>query len=281
MGLFGRQTADMVEWNETNPDVLFWKWDNDEIKKNSKLMIRPGQDAIFLYNGKIEGIFEEEGIFEIESEIIPFLSTLKSFRFGFSNTLRAEVLFVNTKEVLVKWGTRNVINLPAPQVAGGIPVRAFGTFSCRVGDHRLVLEKLAGIRHSYTVEDVKERMITVLNPMLMSWIGKEGQDMFNLQSDAGRIGDGICRDMNLEMSEVGIEITNFTIESFSYPEEVRKTLEREAARVLIQDQERCLSTAEAGANEDSGKGKGPRFCPDCGTPSEGARFCSNCGNRLV
>ncbi len=281
MGLFGRQTADVVEWNETNPEVLFWKWDNDEIKKNSKLVIRPGQDAIFLYNGRIEGIFEEEGIFEIESEIIPFLSTLKSFRFGFSNSLRAEVLFVNTKEILVKWGTRNVINLPAPGVPGGIPVRAFGTFGCKVGDHRIILEKLAGIRKTYTVEDVKERMISVLNAMLMSWIGKEGRDMFNLQSDAGRIGDGICRDMNQEMSEVGILITNFTIESFSYPDEVKKTLEKEAAKALIQDRDKQSSPTETEGNEETGKGRAPRFCPNCGTPSSGANFCANCGNKLV
>ena len=37
---------------------LFWKWKNREIKKNSRLIIRPGeQDAIFMHNGKVEGVF--------------------------------------------------------------------------------------------------------------------------------------------------------------------------------------------------------------------------------
>ena len=53
------------------------------------------------------------------------------------------------------------------------------------------------------MDDVKERIITDLNPMLMSWIGKEGRDMFNLQMDAGKIGDGICEELNKEMSELG------------------------------------------------------------------------------
>ena len=74
------------------------KWTNKEIKKGSRLIIRPGQDAIFLYNGNIEGIFKEEGEFDIDSQIIPFLSTLKGFKFGFNSGMRAEVLFVNTKE---------------------------------------------------------------------------------------------------------------------------------------------------------------------------------------
>ena len=32
----------------------------------------PGRD--FMYNGKVEGIFTDEGGFDIESDIIPFLS---------------------------------------------------------------------------------------------------------------------------------------------------------------------------------------------------------------
>ena len=80
MGLFSKQLANVVEWNEVRDDVLFWKWTNKEIKKGSRLIVRPGQDAIFLYNGRIEGIFEDEGSYDIESEISPFLSSLKGFQ---------------------------------------------------------------------------------------------------------------------------------------------------------------------------------------------------------
>ncbi len=104
MGFFSNQLSNIVEWEQFRDDMIFWKWDNKEIKKGSKLIIRPGQDAIFMFNGKIEGIFKDEGSFDIESQIIPFLSTLKGFKFGFNSGMRAEVLFVNTKELTVKWG---------------------------------------------------------------------------------------------------------------------------------------------------------------------------------
>lgn len=55
MGLFSGQFANVVEWQEYRDDMLFWKWSNKEIKKGSRLIIRPGQDAIFLYNGKVGG----------------------------------------------------------------------------------------------------------------------------------------------------------------------------------------------------------------------------------
>ena len=59
MGLFKSQLANVVEWEEYRDDVIFYKWNNSEIKKGSRLIIRPGQDAIFLYNGVTEGVFEK------------------------------------------------------------------------------------------------------------------------------------------------------------------------------------------------------------------------------
>ena len=128
MGLFSNQFANVVEWREFRDDMLFWIWKNDEIKKGSRLIIRPGQDAVFLYNGKVEGIFREEGTYDIESEIVPFLSTLKGFKFGFNSGIRAEVLFINTKEVLVKWGTKSPVLIPSqphPDEDEEIDVKAF------------------------------------------------------------------------------------------------------------------------------------------------------------
>ncbi|MDE7016925.1 MAG: SPFH domain-containing protein [Lachnospiraceae bacterium] len=328
MGLFSNQFSNVVEWNETREGILFYKWQNQEIKKGSKLIIRPGQDAIFLYNGVVEGIFEDEGSYDIESDIIPFLTTLKSFKFGFNTPLRAEVLFINTKELLVKWGTKNAINLPAPGLPGGMPIRAFGTFNCKIMEHMVVIDKLAGIRQTYTVDDVKERIIASLDQLLMSWIAKEGRDMFNLQADARSIAKGIESDLDMDMRKLGIGITDFTIESFSYPEEIKKMQEKAAAQSMVGDMNKYNQMAAADGmsrghggggiasdmvnvqmgmaigqqmvnqmNQSGGmsgngagmnrpgagmpNGAGPKFCPNCGTPTSGMKFCGNCGNQLL
>ena len=188
MGLFGGQFSSVVEWKEYSDDIIFWKFPSSEIKKGSRLIIRPGQDAIFMYNGRIEGIFREEGNFDVSSDIIPFLSTLKSFTFGFNTPLRAEVLFINTKEFTVKWGTKNAINLPVQGLPGGMPIRAFGTFSFKVSDEQVLIDKIAGIKSEFNVEDIKERVMSMLDMLMMKWISKEGKDMFNLQANAYDIG---------------------------------------------------------------------------------------------
>ncbi len=154
MSFFRNQFANVIEWEEFRDDMIFWKWSNQEIKKGSRLIIRPGQDAVFFNNGRLEGIFEEEGDYNIESQIIPFLSTLKGFKFGFNSGLRVEVLFVNTKEFTVKWGTKNAINIPTPQLPGGLPVRANGTFQFKVNDYIALMDKIAGVKDRYLVEEM-------------------------------------------------------------------------------------------------------------------------------
>ena len=254
MALFGNQFANVVEWEEYRDDVLFWKWSNREIKKGSRLIIRPGQDAIFLYNGKVEGIFTDEGSFDIESEIVPFLSTLKGFRFGFNSGIRAEVLFINTKEVTVKWGTKNPVNMPAPGLPGGMPIRAFGTFCCKVSDHAVLIEKIAGVKQQFTIDDVKERVVAMLDQLLMKWISKEGRDMFNLQANSFDIAKGIQEDMDMEMMKIGIGITAFNISSFSYPEEIQKMATKAASQSMVGDMGRYQQMAMMDAMSTGGGG---------------------------
>ncbi len=321
MGLFGRQLANVIEWEEFRDDVIFWKWTNREIKKGSRLIIRPGQDAIFMYNGVIEGIFKEEGSFDVESDIIPFLSTLKGFKFGFNSGMRAEVLFVNTKEFTVKWGTKNPISIPTQNLPGGCPVRAFGTFNFKVSDYVAMIDKVAGVKQIYTVEDVRERVVAVLDQLLMKWISKEGKDMFNLQANAMDIANGIKQDLDMEICKIGIEITGFNIASFNYPEEITKMQNKAASQAMVGDMNKYTQMAMAdnlskgggsniagdmmsmqmgmamgqqmmnsfnnanNVNNQSqmprGEGTVPKFCPECGQPTNGARFCANCGTKLV
>lgn len=262
MGFIRNQLANVVEWEEYRSDVLFWKWQQDEIKKGSKLIIRQGQDAIFTFNGKVEGVFHDEGSYDIESQIIPFLSTLKGFKFGFNSGMRAEVVFINTKEIPMKWGTKNAINLPAVGLPGGMPIRAFGTYNCYVADALVLIEKIAGIKQQFTIDEVKERVDSMLSQLLMKWISKEGKDMFNLQANAFDISKGICEDLDMELQKIGIGITDFVISSVSYPEEVAKMQEKAAAQSMVGDMGKYQQMAMLDAMANGGNGGGSSVASD-------------------
>ena len=318
MGLFKSQLANVVEWEEYRDDVIFYKWNNSEIKKGSRLIIRPGQDAIFLYNGVTEGVFEKEGNYDIESDIIPFLSTLKGFKFGFNSGIRAEVIFINTKEFTMKCGT----------------------FQFKVGDYQMLIDKVAGVKKQYTTDEVRERVLSMLNQLLLRWIVREGKDMFNIQANAVEISQGILGELNTEMQKIGLAATSFQIDSVSYPEEVQKMVTKVASQSMVGDmgryqqmamidamtntsnngggnnmatdmasmqmgmmmgqqmvnqmqsamqqnnqnmQGQVQNSAPAPQNQAAGQASGtiPNFCPNCGQKTEGSKFCPNCGQKLV
>ena len=331
MGLFSNQFANVVEWEEYRDDVIFWKWTNREIKKDSKLIIKPGQDAIFLYNGAVEGIFTESGNYTIDSQIIPFLSTLKGFKFGFNSGLRAEVLFVNTKEFTCNWGTSSPIRLQAPGLPGGLPVRSNGKFSFKIDDYNVLIEKVAGIKQQFTVDDIRDRIRGILDGLLMKWITKVGGDVFNLMANSVDIAKGIKEDLDMELLGIGLTITDFRISEFTYPENIQKRADQAAEYSMIGDMNRFQQvnmvdsmarggrTGTAGSNatdmanamvgmqmgmamanqmagtmnqmnnqmnnqmggQAAGNGVAPKFCPNCGQPTNGAKFCGNCGTKLV
>lgn len=317
MGLFGNQFMNVIEWNESRDDVLFWKWRNNEIKGGSRLIIKPGQDAIFLYNGKIEGVFKDEGNYEIDTQIIPFLSTLKGFKFGFNSGLRAEVLFINTKEFVVRWGTKNPVNIASPRMPGGIPIRSFGTFTVKIDDYLTLIDKIAGVKQEFTVDDVKERVMSLLDQLLMKWISREGKDMFNLQANAFDISKGIKIDLDMELLKIGLTVTDFAISSFTYPEQIQKMIEKNASYEMVGDLSRYQSIgmvdamqnnpgggmagmAQAGAgmvmgmemmkqmtkgvssNESAARTSPALICINCKNPIvENSKFCSSCGTKVA
>lgn len=240
---FKNQFANVVEWEEFRDDMIFWKWSNREIKKGSKLIIRAGQEAIFINNGKIEGIFQDDGEYSIDSDIIPFLSTLKGFKFGFNSGMRVEVLFVNTKEFMVKWGTRNPILIPDPKLPGGLPIRANGTFNFKVNDYVTLIDKIAGVKESYLVEDVKLRITSILDQLLMKWISREGKDLFDLQANAFDIARGMKEDLDMEVMAQGMTITGFQVMSFNYPEEIQDMITKTASYEMIGDMQKYQQVA--------------------------------------
>lgn len=254
MGILSGQLSNVVEWEETSDDIIFYKWNNAEIKKGSVLIIRPGQDAIFMYNGKIEGIFKDEGRYDIESKIIPFLSTLKGFRFGFKTGLKAEVLFVNTKEFTMRWGTKQAINLPSQALPGGLPIRANGTFNFKVGDYQLLIEKIAGVKKTYSTADVRERVLAVLDQLLLRWIVREGKDMFNIQANAVEISKGIQDELDMELVKIGLTMTGFQIMSVTYPEEIQAMINKAASQSMVGDMNKYTQMAFADALANGGSG---------------------------
>jgi len=258
MGIFFNQRKDTIEWEEYRPDILFYKWNNSEIKKGSRLIIRPGQKAIFYADGKICGIFEKEGSFDINSEIIPLLSSVTGLlEFRKDSGKRAEVYFVNSKELLMKWGTPQRIMIPVPEVPSGVPVGCCGNMVITFRDYLTFIEKVAGFKDIFTLDDVADRIKGELSPILTEAIlGHETAVGLNvligLQAGNRAIAERIQEEIDKELFKIGLGVTDVDIVSISYPEEIQKMAEKVAAQSFVADTGKYVTLSAADSMQKGG-----------------------------
>ena len=83
----------------------------------------------------------------------------------------------------------------------------------------MLIDKVAGVKKQYTTDEVRERVLSMLNQLLLRWIVREGKDMFNIQANAVEISQGILGELNTEMQKIGLAATSFQIDSVSSPED--------------------------------------------------------------
>ena len=59
--------------------------------------------------------------------------------------------------------------------------------------------------------------------------------MFNLTANSFDIGNGIKNDLDMQICDSGLTITNFTIMSFNYPENIQNMINKNAEQSMIGD----------------------------------------------
>ncbi len=316
--LKSKQFSSVIEWAEPQEGVLFHRFENIELKKGSVCIVRPGQDVIIVANGEVAGVFNKDGRYNVESDIIPFLSTIAGIKFGFDSGQRVEAIFVNTRDILQNWGTRSPVNIEFPGLPGGIPVRANGNFICHVDEnqYQVLVENIAGVQTEFSVEDLRERLLGTIEQSLMVHLSQRAGTVRNLQAEAANISKEILPEVDAETSQYGIRIRDFKIMSFSYPEGVQEKLEQAAGIGLLgnniaayqqvaladglregggaagmagmfvgaQAGQQLGGSFVAGAQQNpqaGGQPAGGGFCIKCGSAlPAGAAFCPSCGNKI-
>jgi membrane protease subunit (stomatin/prohibitin family) len=282
LAFFG-QGKSTIEWQEARPDVLFYKWKENEIKKGSHLIIRPGQKAIFYANGVVEGVFENPGNYDIYSDIVPFLSTLKGILQLRGDTgLRAEVYFVNAKELLLPWGTRQRIMIPTPETPGGIPVGMNGNLVIEFKDYLKFIERIAGVRQTYALSDISERIMGELNPIIAEAI-LNGQTqvgvgvLVSLQQNNRSLAKKIKQEIDMELLDFGLGVRDFNIISINYPESIQKRAEEVASQAFVGDVGRYATIKMA---DNIGKGGGSDIASMAAQFAMGANLAQNITNSM-
>src|SRR5262245_62024123 len=94
-----QELVDIVEWPDDTNDRLAYRFERyqNEIKYGAKLVVREGQMAAFINEGKLADVFKP-GTYTLETQNIPILATLRGWKYGFNSPFKAEVYFISTRK---------------------------------------------------------------------------------------------------------------------------------------------------------------------------------------
>lgn len=236
MSFIKSQLIDVIEWLDSSNDTLVYRFPDEdhEIKMGAKLTVRPGQAAIFVNEGKMADVFGP-GLYTLETQNMPLLTTLKSWKHGFNSPFKAEIYFVNTKQFIdMKWGTRNPITLRDADF-GVVRLRAFGTYAIQVAEPKTFFEKIVGTNYLITTDEVEGQLKSILVRSFTVALGKLKVPMLDLAAEYEAIGDKARAKMETEFLEYGLGLPKFIIENINLPPELEKAIDTRGSMTALGD----------------------------------------------
>ncbi|MEY4546622.1 MAG: hypothetical protein RL685_2817 [Pseudomonadota bacterium] len=240
MGLFDKlrgEFVDIVEWVDDSQHTLVWRFPryNNEIKNGAQLVVRPGQSAIFVDRGEIADVFEP-GQYELTTDNLPLLSTLRGWKHGFQSPFKSEVYFVSTRQLTdLKWGTPNPVMLRDADF-GPLRIRAFGTYSLRAIDPKVLLKELVGTNSSFAADELGELMRSIIVEAFTDLIGKAKIAALDLASRYRDLSEQLRLLVRERIDdEYGLDVPALFILNVSLPPEVEKALDARTSMSVLGD----------------------------------------------
>ena len=271
MGLFDKITGefiDVIEWTDASPNTLVYRFQrhNNEIKNGAQLTVREGQTAVFIDEGQLADVFTP-GMYRLETENLPVLSTLKGWKHGFESPFKAEVYFVNTRQFTdEKWGTKNPVTMRDPEF-GPVRVRAFGTYAMRVSDPSKFLTEIVGTDGHFTTEDVTDQVRNILVSRFSDAMASSGIAVLDMAANYDELGSTLADRVSEDMGGYGIELRTLLVENISLPPAVEEALDKRTSMGVLGDMSKYTQyqAAEAIGDIANNPGGGGMALSDPGT----------------
>ncbi|MDR0854758.1 MAG: SPFH domain-containing protein [Christensenellaceae bacterium] len=219
-----------IEWVDNSKDTLVYKLDikNDYVAKGSVLTVRDSQVCVFATKGKMADVFLP-GYYKLDTDSIPFITKLMSWKYGFENPFRSDIYFVSTKQFTnEKWGTQNPLYVRDKDY-GAIEVRGFGTYSFRVKDAFVFLQELSGTGKGFTKNDITEYLRSILIMGVSDSLAQSKIPLLDMAANLLELSEATKAQVQSRFSKLGVELAEFNFMNVSMPEEYQKAFRENAA----------------------------------------------------
>ncbi len=252
---------DVIHWTDDTRNTIVWRFEREghAIKYGAKLTVREGQAAVFVHEGQLADVFKP-GLYELETNNLPILTTLQHWDHGFQSPFLSEIYFVNTRVFTdLKWGTRNPIMCRDPEF-GMVRLRAFGTYTMRVADPAKFMKEVVGTDGDFTTEEIEFQIRNTIVTHFSQIIATSGIPVLDMAGNTIELAKIVHERIAPMVAGYGLELPAFYIENISLPSEVEAAMDKRTASGVAGDLSKYteFSAAEAmtKAAENPGGGGG-------------------------
>ncbi len=216
-----------IEWIDNNSNQILWKYPvtKDHINKGSALTVRESQVCIFVDKGRLADVFLP-GYYKLDTNNMPILTTLMSWKYGFETPFKSDIYFVNTKQFTnQKWGTVNPI-LIRDKEYGAIRVRGFGNYSFKVDDAYVFMQNLSGTNTTFETGEISDYLRSMVVSAITDAIGESNIPVLDMAANLKELSKIVEEKVVEDFKEIGLKLTKFVIENFTLPDELTQALDK-------------------------------------------------------
>ncbi|KXO91335.1 SPFH domain-containing protein [Tsukamurella pseudospumae] len=234
MGIMDRvrgELVDIIEWLDDSRSTMAWRFPryNNEIKNGAQLIVREGQEALFVYRGQLADRYGP-GNYQLVSENMPIMSTLQGWPHGFKSPFRSEVYFINSRPITdLRWGTPNPITIRDNDF-GMVQVRANGLCVVRVVDAPTFLRQVIGTDSNVDSDEIAELLRRTISTAFSEMLIETGVGAIDLQARQRELAAKLQEYVQSKIAQqygLACEAIEMNI---SLPDEITQAMTRGVAR---------------------------------------------------
>ena len=226
----------IIEWLDDSSNTLVYRFPvhDQEIKMGAQLTVRENQVALFVNEGEVADLFKP-GRYELSTQNIPILTTLRGWKYGFDSPFKAEVYFFNTRLFTdLKWGTQNPVMMRDAEF-GMIRMRAFGTYALRISDPKEFFKTVVGTQGLTTTDDILGQLRSTIVSNFSDIVAESKIAALDLASSYRELSALAQKELAPAFAGYGLELSRFIIDNVSLPEEVEAAIDQRTKLGVLGD----------------------------------------------
>ena len=215
----------LIQYEEPHFKWLIFKHFDNEIKKGTELLVRPGQEVILCYDGRIADRFAPGRYMLNESSMPRLIAFGQRFIFP-RNSVRTDLYFVNTTRFMNNgWGTKDPVICKDPQLEI-VRLKAFGTFAYQISDSAQFINTVFGTRIFGSETSETTRYISnTLSQTVAIVLGECKYSILDMAAHYSEIAEQLKREASLRLEGLGVELVEVQVEHIGATDTVNESVD--------------------------------------------------------